>query len=82
VPNDIRQRVLDAVADGRLPRGGPSHLAALDLIDDMPAGYWERWGDATAERIRAKAAHPRCRCGRFSDPEPDGRCERCAEFPR
>jgi hypothetical protein len=82
VPDDIRRRVLDAVADGRLPRGGPSHIAALDLVDDMPDGYWERWGDAAAERIRAAAERPACRCGRFSEPEPSGRCGRCRGWVR
>jgi hypothetical protein len=34
---DIRAHVLAEVEAGRLPRGGPSHLAALDLTDDMSA---------------------------------------------
>ena len=81
MPDHARQRVLEAVEAGRLPRGGPSHLAALNLLDDMPPGYWERWGEHAAERIRAKAEHPRCCCGAFSEPGQDGRCERCCGWP-
>jgi hypothetical protein len=76
-PDEIRQRVLNAVADGRLPRGGPSHLAALDLINEISGSTWEEWGRAAAERIRAKATRPPCICGTFSEPEPSGRCGRC-----
>jgi hypothetical protein len=77
----VRQRVLDAVEAGRLPRGGPSHLAALDMVDEFPEKYWHDWNDACAERIRSRAQHPRCRCGSFAEPEADGRCARCAGFP-
>jgi hypothetical protein len=76
-----RQRVLDAVETGKLPRGGPSHLAALGMLDEFPEKYWQDWNAASAERIRAKALHPRCRCGTFTEPEVDGRCARCAGFP-
>ena len=75
----VRQRVLDAVADGRLPRGGPSHLRALGFAhDQMPDGYWARWNAAAAERIKSKAERPRCVCGVFVEPGLDGRCKRCA----
>jgi hypothetical protein len=37
---------------GDLPRGGPSDLAAYDLIDEAPPDYFERWANESAERIR------------------------------
>jgi hypothetical protein len=53
VPADgIRRRVLDAVAEGRIAKGGPSEIAACGLLDDMPVGYWEQWSRNAAERIR------------------------------
>jgi hypothetical protein len=79
--DDIRAQVLAAVEAGRLPRGGPSHVAALDLVDDMSAAYWAEWSEHAAERIKAKAEHPRCCCGTFSEPGRDGRCERCCGWP-
>jgi hypothetical protein len=83
MPDHVRQRVLDAVADGGLPAGGPSHLAALNLLDDVPPGYWERWGAACAQRIRDRAEKPVCTCGRFSEPSgPDRRCQRCMGLAR
>jgi hypothetical protein len=76
-----RQRVLDAVADGRLPAGGPSHLAALDLLDEVPGSHWEEWNENAAERIRAAAARPACICAApYADPGADGRCSRCQGF--
>jgi hypothetical protein len=42
-PADVRRRVLDAIERGDLPRGGPSELAAHDLLDEVPEGYFERW---------------------------------------
>lgn len=80
--DQIRQQVLDAVARGEIPAGSPSHLAAHGLLDELPDGYWRRWNADTADRIRAQAEHPRCCCGRLTEPEgPDQRCERCMGFP-
>jgi hypothetical protein len=42
-PADVRRRVLDAIERGDLPRGGPSELAAHDLLHEVPEGYFERW---------------------------------------
>ena len=53
--DEVRARVIAAVEAGRLPRG-PSDAAARNLLDDLPAGYWQCWGDAAAERIRARAS--------------------------
>jgi hypothetical protein len=80
-PDEVRASVLAAVEAGRLPRGGPSHLAALDLIDEMPGSHWREYGDAAAQRIRARAARPPCRCApAFAEPGPSGRCSRCQGF--
>jgi hypothetical protein len=49
---EVRRRVLEAISCGELPRGGPSELAAYDLIDEVPPGYLERWTSEVAERIR------------------------------
>lgn len=73
--DDIRREVLDAVQRGDIPRGGPSELAARDLIDDCPAGYWQRYIAEATARIREQAARPNCTCadgGRGGD-----RCDRC-----
>jgi hypothetical protein len=80
-PNEIRRQVLASVAEGKIPAGGPSELAARDLIDQAPGGYFERWSHDAAERIRARAARPRCVCGAVAAPGPDGRCERCQGWP-
>jgi hypothetical protein len=53
--DDVRRRVLDAIASGRIPRGGPSELAAHGLLDEVPAGYWER--RVVAARIRDQEAN-------------------------
>lgn len=50
-PDEVRLAVLAAVERGDIPRGGPSELRALDLADDAPAGYWERWVREAAARI-------------------------------
>jgi hypothetical protein len=55
-PEDIRRCVLEAVERGDLPRGGPSHLAALDELDTVGAEYWARWSAAATDRIRQKAS--------------------------
>jgi hypothetical protein len=47
-----RRAVLDAVGRGDIPRGGPSELAARDLLDEVPDGYWERWSARAVDRIR------------------------------
>ena len=54
-PDAIRRAVLDAIARGDIPAGGPSELAARDLVDDAPARYWQRWADDAAARIRERA---------------------------
>ena len=51
-PAEVRRKVLEAVERGDLPRGGPSELAAHDLVDEAPPGYFERWSQDSAERIR------------------------------
>ena len=53
---EIRRRVLEAIEAGEIPPGGPSELAAYDLLDDVPAGYWERWSKRSVERITAGTA--------------------------
>ena len=72
--DEIQRRVIDAVEAGRLPRGGPSEACAHDLLDDLPDGYFERWANAAAERIRAQ--RPGCCGGGFADIR-GNRCERC-----
>ena len=49
---EIRRRVLEAVERGEIPPGGPSELAAWDLLDDVPPAYLERWSQGSVERIR------------------------------
>jgi hypothetical protein len=49
---ESRRRLLEAIDRGEIPHGGPSELAAHDLLDDVPAGYWERWAEGSVERIR------------------------------
>ena len=44
--------VLAAVDRGEIPRRGPSEAAARELLDQLPAGYWDRWSEDTADRIR------------------------------
>ena len=51
--DETRRVVLAAIAAGRIPGGGPSELRALNLADDVPDGYWQRWGRDAAARIRA-----------------------------
>jgi hypothetical protein len=48
---EVRRRVLDAIKRGEIPKGGPSELAAYELLDDVPEGYWERWSEESGERI-------------------------------
>ncbi len=43
-----------ALERGDLPRGGPSEVAAFDLLGELSPGYWQRWSEATAERILAR----------------------------
>ncbi len=49
---EIAREVLAAVDRGETPRGGPSEAAARDMLDQLPAGYWDRWSEDTADRIR------------------------------
>ena len=37
---------------GPIPSGGPGELARFGLLEEAPAGYWERWAERSAERIR------------------------------
>jgi hypothetical protein len=53
---EARQRVLEAIEEGRIPKGGPSELAAHELLDDVPASYWERWSEGALERIREQTS--------------------------
>ncbi|HLM25425.1 MAG TPA: hypothetical protein VK304_00495 [Thermoleophilaceae bacterium] len=71
---EVRRHVLQAVDRDDLPRGGPSELAALDLLEETPAHYLERWGQEAAERIRARAVE--CRCFDGGVPH-EGHCQRC-----
>ena len=54
-PAEVRQRVLEAIERGEIPKGGPSELAAYDLLDDVPPAYWGRWSQGAVERIREQA---------------------------
>jgi hypothetical protein len=58
--DEVRRQVLDAVAEGRIPKGGPSEIAARDLAAEVPAGYWEHWGRAAADHIHHQMANARC----------------------
>jgi hypothetical protein len=49
---EARRQVLEAIERGEVPKGGPSELAAYDLLDDVPPAYWERWSRGAVERIR------------------------------
>ena len=69
-----RARVLDAVARGELPAGGPSEMAARD--QRMDAVYWARWGEQAAERIREQVRARVCCCLDGGQPGSDGRCQR------
>ena len=79
--DEIRQRVLDAVARGEIRSGSPSHLRALGFEPGEMPSYWRAWNRGTASRIRAAAAHPTCVCGRLSLGEVSGRCGRCCGWP-
>jgi len=46
--------VLEAIERREIPKGAPSELAVYDLLDDVPAGYWERWSKRSVERIRGQ----------------------------
>jgi len=50
---DVAREVLAAVERGEIPRGGPSEAAALGVLDELPEGYWKRWGEDAAQRIRS-----------------------------
>jgi hypothetical protein len=56
--DDARRTVLDAVDHGSIPPGGPSELASRGLVNEAPAGYWERWEGKAAKRIRATQPPP------------------------
>jgi hypothetical protein len=49
---EVRCRVLEAIERGEIAKGGPSELAAYDLLDDVPPAYLERWSQRAVERIR------------------------------
>lgn len=81
---ETRRHVHDAVARRELPPGGPSELAALDLLDEAPSPHWERWSADTADRARAHAKAVRCCCadgGTGPVSEADARCSRCWDSP-
>ncbi len=50
--DDVQRAVAAAVDRGEIPRGGPSEAAALGVLDELPEGYWDRWSEDTADRIR------------------------------
>ncbi len=54
--DDVQIAVATAIDRGEIPRGGPSEAAARGLLDQLPAGYWDRWSDGTADRIRRSVA--------------------------
>jgi hypothetical protein len=60
---------------GPLPTGGPSELAAHNLLEKASSGYLERWAAAAAERIRAQPV--RCCCADGGLLDSAGRCQRC-----
>jgi hypothetical protein len=64
--DEVRRRVLAAVAEGKIPKGSPSELAALGIIDQMPSSYWEQWSRGSIERTRA---HTRARAERAQQRE-------------
>ena len=72
-----RERVLEAIERGEIPKGGPSELAAHGLTDDAPEGYWSRWGEGSAERIRGQVLETVCHCELEPDSITEGRCGRC-----
>ena len=49
---ETAREVLAAVDRGEIPRGGPSEAAARDMLDQLPASYWDRWSEDAADRIR------------------------------
>ena len=53
---EIRRQVLEAIERGEIPKAGPSELAAYDLLDDVPEGYWLRWSEQSTERIREQTS--------------------------
>lgn len=53
---DVQNAVAAAVDRGELPPGGPSEAAAHGLLDHLPDGYWQRWSEATVDRIRIQAS--------------------------
>jgi hypothetical protein len=58
-PAEARRRVLEAIERGEIPKGGPSELAAYDLLDDVPEGYWDRWSAESVERIQQQIREAR-----------------------
>ena len=57
---------------------GPSELARRGALDRAPTGYFERYANETAARIREQVAQARCACsGEQPIAVKDGRCTRC-----
>jgi len=79
---ETRRRVLEAVARGELPPGGPSELAALDLLDEAPSEHWERWSAHAAGRVRAQAKAVRCSCADGGELNAERQCTQCSGFRR
>jgi hypothetical protein len=77
---ETARAVLRAVDEGRIPRGGPSHAAALGLLDGLPPDYWRSWGSDTAARIRQQAAEAPCMCAETARIDV-GRCPVCFGRP-
>jgi hypothetical protein len=76
--DEVREHVLRAIASGRIPRGGPSELAAHDLLGEAPPGYVERWAHKAAERIDEENLWARCTCAQvFENGVSNDRCLRC-----
>jgi hypothetical protein len=55
---------------------GPSWVVRSG--QQLPAGYWERYAEETAARIREQVAQALCTCaGEQPITVKDGRCTRC-----
>ncbi len=56
---DVKRAVHAAIDVGDMPAGGPSEAAAHALLDELPEGYWQRWSEDAADRIRRSVTPPK-----------------------